>query len=325
MRPSQIRNSKGAAAQQDTRARKPIPLQNKPFAQQRSSIGSTFNGPNQLVPPQSSDADNMEGGFSTILNETGLGNPLVTGIASNYIKQNVRFPFLFNLQMKSVSWVSWDYFRSYFRVNNVYVLYKLRILLFPFFHKNWTRAHAKQNANGEFDPLNPNMNRYDMSPIDDVNAPDLYLPLMAFITYILLMAYMMGLDGNFNPEVFGSTATSAFVVLFLENVVIKLGLYLLSVPSSPYFLDCIALTFYKFVHVNLTLFVDLFLGYTFYWISTIIFGMSMGIFIARSLQVTVSSKDTAKSKKLRAFLMVIGLLQILFILYLGQSVVISEK
>jgi len=263
------------------------------------------------------NASEIEQGFNSLLSEAGLGNPIVSGIASNYIKRNI----------SSVSWLSWAYFRSYFRVNNSYVLGKLRILLLPIFHKKWTRKGVSNSSNDDFDPLtnsgSSSKPEHYLPPTHDINAPDLYLPLMAFITYILLMAYLIGIAGDFNPEIFGTTATSAFVILFLENILIKLFLYLLSAPAAPSVLDCVAYTFYIFIPVNVTLIIDILFGYTAYWIVSVLVGMSMGIFMARSLQTTFVGMDLIKSKRLRPFLMIVGAAQIPLILYLGQSVVIA--
>jgi hypothetical protein len=44
-------------------------------------------------------------------------------------------------------------------------------------------------------------------PRDDVNAPDLYVPLMAFVTYILAVAFIMGANGQFSPELLGNLAS----------------------------------------------------------------------------------------------------------------------
>jgi hypothetical protein len=38
-------------------------------------------------------------------------------------------------------------------------------------------------------------------PMMDENAPDLYIPLMAFITYILVTGYAKGTKNSFTPEV----------------------------------------------------------------------------------------------------------------------------
>ncbi len=37
-----------------------------------------------------------------------------------------------------------------------------------------------------------------LPPKDDLNAPDLYIPLMAFITYILVAAFVLGTRNEYN-------------------------------------------------------------------------------------------------------------------------------
>jgi YIF1 len=36
-----------------------------------------------------------------------------------------------------------------------------------------------------------------LPPRDDINAPDLYIPLMAFITYVLIVGFSMGTAGEY--------------------------------------------------------------------------------------------------------------------------------
>lgn len=37
--------------------------------------------------------------------------------------------------------------------------------------------------------------------MQDDNAPDLYIPLMSFITYIIVTGYVKGTKNSFTPEV----------------------------------------------------------------------------------------------------------------------------
>jgi hypothetical protein len=76
--------------------------------------------------------------------------------------------------------------RYYFDVNNAYVTQKLKVLALPFRHKGWERTVGAQ---GRLQP-----------PALDVNAPDLYLPSMAYITYILVVGFVMGANGTPNPN-----------------------------------------------------------------------------------------------------------------------------
>ena len=61
------------------------------------------------------------------------------------------------------------------------------MIALPISHKSWERSG---HTDGTPRP-----------PKEDVNAPDLYLPLMAFATYVLLFGYTLGARGTFTPEV----------------------------------------------------------------------------------------------------------------------------
>ncbi len=69
-------------------------------------------------------------------------------------------------------------------------------------------------------------------PTTDLAAPDLYLPMMAFVTYVLLRGYSSGLSGAFHPELLSTFASAAFVTLFLEVLITKSTLYLVGATSS---------------------------------------------------------------------------------------------
>lgn len=48
-------------------------------------------------------------------------------------------------------------------------------------------------------------------PMIDENAPDLYIPLMAFITYVLVTGYAKGTSSSFTPEVLVQVRDRAFL------------------------------------------------------------------------------------------------------------------
>jgi len=53
-------------------------------------------------------------------------------------------------------------------------------------------------------------------PRDDINAPDLYIPIMSFITFILLMGLALGVYHRFTPETLSATGSSALAILIFE-------------------------------------------------------------------------------------------------------------
>jgi len=81
----------------------------------------------------------------------------------------------------------------------------------------------------------------------------MYIPVMAFVTYILLSTLLAGLRGAFHPEVMGLTATAAFAVVAVEILGLKFGTYVLSISNESQLLDLVAYSGYKFVGVIVTL------------------------------------------------------------------------
>ncbi|KAL7808231.1 YIF1 domain-containing protein [Trichoderma gracile] len=134
--------------------------------------------------------------------------------------------------------------KYYFNVSNFYVVNKLFLVLFPWRHKPWSRKQAV-GANGQ-------ELRY-LPPRDDINSPDMYIPVMALVTYILLSTLVAGVRGQFNPELLGYTATIALGVVIFEIIALKVGCYLLSISSQSQLLDLIAYSGYKFVGIIVTI------------------------------------------------------------------------
>jgi len=81
----------------------------------------------------------------------------------------------------------------------------------------------------------------------------MYIPAMAFVTFILLKTLLAGIRGTFRPELLGLTATNAFAVVVVELVLLKLGTYLLNISNESQWLDLVAYSGYKFVGVITTI------------------------------------------------------------------------
>lgn len=168
-------------------------------------------------------------------------------------------------------------FKYYFNVNNSYVLNKIRLLLCPFLHKSWKRRIGRYNEVDSFVP-----------PREDINAPDLYIPTMAFVTYVLLVGFVLGTNLKFTPEVLGVTSSTGLFVLAVEVLLIKTGFYLLNCGNVAIY-DLIAYCGYKFVGLVLNILVGLVLGpgYIFYAV-TVYSGISMAIFMVRTLRIVLT-------------------------------------
>jgi hypothetical protein len=153
-------------------------------------------------------------------------------------------------------YVSIPALKHYFNVSNAYVLNKLALVLFPWRHKPWSRQQARLNssAGGPNDQITQQQySSMFLPPRDDLNSPDMYIPVMALVTYILLSVLLAGFRGNFHPELLGSITTTAIAVILFEILCLKLATYILSINQDSQLLDLVAYSGYKFVGIIATL------------------------------------------------------------------------
>lgn len=217
----------------------------------------------------------------------------------------------------------------YFRVSNSYVFKKILLILFPYRNKDWTRITAENpgspgnSSNVTFAP-----------PNQDINAPDLYIPLMSFITYILLWAVFQGLQGDFHPQLFGYLASQTLACSFLDILIFKVGLYLLNCSTQSSLPDLISFSGYKYVTI-ITLLCWKHLiggGWMVYYGVVAIFTTSLSLFLMRSLKFLVlptantpagnsaSNSISSKQRKIRIqFLFVYAVVvQFLIVLFMSK-------
>ncbi|KAL1925784.1 uncharacterized protein VTP21DRAFT_667 [Calcarisporiella thermophila] len=207
--------------------------------------------------------------------------------------------------------------KNYFNVTNTYVLNKIQLLLFPWRHKPWSRSVKRSEQTGQMEGYLP--------PREDINSPDLYIPTMAFVTYVLLVGLIQGRARAFHPEQLGITASSALATIGFEIFLMKLGCYLLNITSDSQVLDLLAYSGYKFVGVILTLLAKLLLPNwaVISWVVFFYTAFSVGFFLLRSLRYMVlpdSSTTTATASPQRKrrvyFLFVLAALQLVFMFVL---------
>jgi hypothetical protein len=139
--------------------------------------------------------------------------------------------------------------RLYFAVDNNYVKKKMMRVLFSPFYKHWARM-----TNPEYNPHTQyNTGHKFALPIQDVNALDLYLPVMSLITYVLLCALCYGTSGEFNPEVLSDVGTRCLVITIIEVLLFRAGFYMMQAPVD--FLDLFAVTGYKYLGLTMNMIV----------------------------------------------------------------------
>jgi len=197
--------------------------------------------------------------------------------------------------------------KRYFDVTNSFVLKKIGLVLFPFRHKSWARIGRRNEQTGKME-FNP--------PRDDINSPDLYIPVMSCVTYVILFAIIMTTEakGKFNPELLGGTMLKLFSLLVGEVLLMKLICYLMSISADVAFLDLIAYSGYKFIGIIV---VSILNHVTSKFITYLIYAyvsLALGFFMLRSMKYFVLtdqslSANTQRRNKIH-FLFFIALMEI---------------
>jgi hypothetical protein len=161
-------------------------------------------------------------------------------------------------------YVSVTKLKYYFAVDNKYVMNKLRLLFFPFVHNDWSLKFDQENA---------------VQPRYDLNAPDLYIPVMGYITYIVIAGFILGLQERFSPEQLGIQASSALAYNIFELIIYTITLYVTNIQTSLRTLDLVAFSGYKYASIVAILCSSILFSTTGYWIALIYCGSTLAFFL----------------------------------------------
>jgi len=222
--------------------------------------------------------------------------------------------------LRTNSMLSLGYYKRWFQVDNSYVFTKFRLILLPLYHDHWGR---------QFDP-----DRGYEAPVADVNCPDGYLPMMLYVTYVMLMGYMGATEqSDFSPQVFIKAASTGLGMIIFESLMVfKVGFWLTKIVTvQPHYVDLLCYSGYKFLAVNSSLTMYLIsASTTVYYVAAIALGLLFGMFIAKSFKPYYGNAIQAKFMSpsaqggifsvMNIFLLIITALQVPIILYLGRSI-----
>ena len=126
-------------------------------------------------------------------------------------------------------------------------------------------------------------------PKNDINAPDLYIPLMSFITYVLLVGYCKGASNKFTPEDLVNAVWRCLLLQLCECAIIKFGVS--SMNANIAFMDIFAYTGYKYIGLCIGL-VALVFGQTFFFLVTTVLSLSLGYFVMKTF-ASIIPRDCA--------------------------------
>lgn len=171
----------------------------------------------------------------------------------------------------------------YFQISNSSVINKLRLILFPFRNKNWARlASTQPTGDGTQSSI------IYAPPSQDLNAPDLYIPFMSYVTYILLWAVFQGLKGDFHPQLFGYLASQTFACVIFDILIFRVGLYLLNCSTNGSFWDIVSFSGYKYVPIIVLLVLKHIVGGGLMFYGCIcLLACTFALFLMRSLRFLV--------------------------------------
>lgn len=207
-----------------------------------------------------------------------LGQPMVQDMAMQY-GQQLAGAGKTMLKKEVERYVPVSKLKYYFAVDTKYVISKLMLLFFPFTHKDWT---VKYEQDG---PVQPRF---------EINAPDLYIPTMAYVTYVLVAGLVLGTQQRFSPEQIGILASSALAWCIVELAVYSCTLYIIQVETSLRTLDLLAYAGYKYIGTIFSILVSLVGGRTGYYSCLIYTNLALAFFLVRSLKVQVLSETSVQ-------------------------------
>uniref|UniRef100_A0A1B6E7H8 Protein YIF1 n=2 Tax=Clastoptera arizonana TaxID=38151 RepID=A0A1B6E7H8_9HEMI len=206
-----------------------------------------------------------------------LSNPMVANVAMQYGSAIVGSGRKI-VDQEIEKYVPVSKIKYYFAVDTNYVLKKLRLLFFPFTHKDWS---VKFDRN---EPVQPRF---------EVNAPDLYIPTMAYVTYVLVAGLVLGTQGRFSPEVLGILASSALAWTMVEIVIEWVTLYVINISTHLKTLDLLAFSGYKYVGIIFAVLLSLLFNKSGYYAGLIYSSAALAFFLIRALKWQVLEEVTA--------------------------------
>ncbi|XP_018335048.1 protein YIF1B-B [Agrilus planipennis] len=173
--------------------------------------------------------------------------------------------------------------KYYFAVDTKYVASKLKLLFFPYLHSDWALKYEQDGS-----PVQPRF---------EINAPDLYIPTMAYVTYVLVAGIVLGMQQRFSPEQIGILASSALAWCIVELVIYSCTLYIVHIETTLRTFDLLAFSGYKFVAIIASILATLAAGTTGYYVTLTYTTFSLAFFLIRTLRVQVLSETSTQQSQ----------------------------
>eukprot|EP00941_MAST-03F_sp_MAST-3F-sp1_P002739 g2739.t1 len=182
-------------------------------------------------------------------------------------------------------------FKYHFDVDQYYVMNKLKLLLYPK-QTSWARKQKQGDGGTQYQRKSSDAglkSEVTMAPPrEDVNAPDMYIPLMAFTTYAIISSLLYGESGQFTPEVLWSVMTMSLSMQALQCLLLRIGFHFHSATIS--FIDLISYTGYIYVGLCINTLAGIFLGRLMYYLALAWTSGALGYFYIKTLAKAMFSE-----------------------------------
>lgn len=109
-------------------------------------------------------------------------------------------------------WLSFKFLKPYFSINNRYLFRKVKQICLPFLYRE-PEITDEEDFNDNYFTIAKSRIEY----------PDLYLPLVSFMTYILLITFYFAFSKGeeFDPDFLGSKCTKNFILVIVHVALLK--------------------------------------------------------------------------------------------------------
>jgi hypothetical protein len=140
--------------------------------------------------------------------------------------------------------------QGFFNVGHMFVVRKLMLLMCPFVKSGQAAAPTATWMAGDAQPQAQGSNLGPDGLKVDIEDPDLYIPMMAYVTYVLTFGLQRMVLKAFSPEVLSTTCSFALVMAILEVGIAKVGFYVAG-STQVSVLDISANCGCKYVYLSL--------------------------------------------------------------------------
>lgn len=193
-------------------------------------------------------------------------------------------------RQKSLSWFQTQtfLFRQYFNVTHSYVRWKLLYVILPFMQSS---SHIISRTVSRDVPTSAENDEQAGQQGAGLGLrllpgrkPDMYLPLMGFITFVLV--HCLSRWEEFHPDDLYNIGSLGILLGVIEVLTIKGVSYVMNIPNWT-LTDIVAICGYKFINLSVSIILLMMLasiGGRSAWIATYLFGAAMaGLTVHKSL------------------------------------------